>query len=176
MFMVAQSGFTLTAKDCATVKPVRQFHVYLYYIATCSIGTGTGGACQVGNPQIPTLKRAELVAGGTFDLDAAGRGHREHADRVRPRHRTATASPDLFKANPASVAEWSQVVAMRLNLLARNTDVDARTTRIPRRTRSATTATATDNDSTPGGGYRRHNYKELVRVQNVSQRTEASFP
>ena len=60
MFIIAQSGFTLTDKNCTTVMPVRQYHVYIYYISTCSIGTGTGGACQSTDPQIPTLKRAEL--------------------------------------------------------------------------------------------------------------------
>jgi type IV pilus assembly protein PilW len=174
MFRIAQSGFTLTGKDCTTVNPVRQFHVYLYYVATCSKGTGTGGACQSSDPRIPTLKRAELVAGGSFTLTPLVDGI-EDMQIEYGLDTNSDGSPDLFKANPASVAEWAQVVAIRLNVLARNVDATPGLTPDTKTYTLGKDRDGNDKISTPGGSYHRHNYKELVRVQNVSQRIETSY-
>jgi len=174
LFIVAQTGFSLTGKDCATINPIRQLHVYLFYIATCSIGTGTGGACRSSDPQIPTLKRAELVAGGSFTVSPLVEGI-ENMQIEYGRDTNGDGYPDTFTAKPASVAQWAQVVSVRLNLLARNTEIT------PGFTDSKTYPLGNDRNGaavtvTPGGSYRRHNYQELVRVQNVSQRTEALYP
>jgi type IV pilus assembly protein PilW len=175
IFKIAQSGFTLQGKDCATTMPVRQYHVYIYYIASCSIGTGTGGACQAGDPAIPTLKRAELATGGSITVTPLVEGIENMQieyglDTTVP----ADGSPDTYTANPTTVAQWAQVVAMRLHLLARNTEVtpgftDTKTYQLGLK------ADGTANNVAPGGGYRRHEYTELVRVQNVSQRVEPVF-
>ena len=74
------------------------------------------------------------------------------------------------------MAEWTQVVAVRLNLLARNTEATPGYTDTKTYTLGLDSAGAANNVTAPGDAYRRHNYKELVRVQNVSQRKEASFP
>jgi type IV pilus assembly protein PilW len=174
MFKVAQSGFTLKAKDCLADMPIRQLNVFIYYIATCSIGTGTGGVCVSGNPAIPTLKRAALEPGGTWSYTPLVEGI-ENMQIEFGLDPSNDGNADSFKPDPATVAEWAQAVAVRINLLARNNDAtpgftDTKTYALGKN------ADGTDNNVTPGGSFRRHNYKELVRVQNVSQRKEASFP
>jgi len=168
MFKVAQTAFNLKAKDCTTDNPVRQLHVYVYYIASCSIN------CGVGAPSIPTLKRAELSAGGTFTVTPLVEGI-ENMQFEYGIDTNGDGNPDVYKALPASVTEWSQVVTVSVNLLARNIDktpgyVDNKTYYLGKDRLGADNIPAATNDS-----YRRHNYRELVRVQNPSQRSEASF-
>src|SRR5206468_6990775 len=66
IFQLAQSGFTIQDKNCASIAPVRQYHVYIFYIGSCSVATGSNGFCSNSDKALPTLKRAELVAGGTI--------------------------------------------------------------------------------------------------------------
>jgi type IV pilus assembly protein PilW len=174
VFKVAQSGFDLTDKDCTAVRPVRQLHTYIFYIAKCSIGTNADGTCKSTDPLLPSLKRAEPLSNGTFTYTPLVEGI-ENLQIEYGRDTSGDGSPDTFTASPASVTEWSQVVAVRLHVLARNTDAspgftDTKTYQLGLK------ADGTANDFTPGGPYRRHAYTELVRVQNVSQRTEATFP
>ena len=55
---------TVTGSDWADT---RKYHVHVYFVAPCSIGSGTNGVCQSGDDDIPTLKRLELtsVSGAT---------------------------------------------------------------------------------------------------------------
>jgi type IV pilus assembly protein PilW len=175
MFVAAKSGFTLQAKDCTTVNPVRQLHVYIYYIATCSIGTGSGGACVSGNPQIPTLKRAELTAGDNWVITPLVEGI-ENMQLEYGLDTSGDGDADSYKAKPANVTEWSKVVAVKINLLARNTDPTPGYTDNKTYTLGLDSSGNPNNVVAPGDSYRRHAYKELVRVQNVSQRLEATFP
>lgn len=177
VFQVAQTGFTLTDKDCTTVMPIRQYHVYIYYIAPCSLATGSNGACAPSDAPIPTLKRVELVAGAMsnpvplvegieniqfeYGMDTSGDGNPDQY----------TAAPTL----PSPATQLPQIVAVRVHVLARNTDTTVGFTD----TKSYTlglNADGTPNTVTPGGGFQRHNYTELVRVTNVSQRIERTFP
>jgi type IV pilus assembly protein PilW len=174
MFTVDDSGFTLTAKDCATVQPIRQYHVHIYYIAKCAIGTGAKGACATADPPLPTLKRAELrptsEACSPWCLVPLVEGiENMQVEYGLDTKVTKDGSPTTFVAGPTTVLQWSQVVATRLHLLARNTDATPGFVDTKTYTLGGTTIT-------PGGAYRRHAYTELVRVQNVSQRIEAIFP
>jgi type IV pilus assembly protein PilW len=181
VFQIALSGaspsnFTLTDRDCATLMPVRQYHVYIYYVGTCSVATGANGVCQNTDVGLPTLKRAELTAGGTWKRVPLVEG----IENVQFEYGLDTTVPpdgeaDTFTANPTSVAQWAQVVAVRVHVLARNTEAspgftDTKTYAL------GNNADATVNTVTPGGAFRRHNYTELVRVTNVSQRLERTFP
>lgn len=171
MFKVAQSGFGMTEKDCATPRPIREYHVYIYYVASCSIGTGTGGVCKTTDPQIPTLKRAELTAGGSITVSPLVEGI-EDMQIEYGLDTSGDGNADSFTTSPASVPQWAQVSAVRLHLLARNTDAS------PGFTDTKTYQLGAGNTFTPTGAaaaYRRHVYTEVVRVQNVSQRIEARF-
>jgi type IV pilus assembly protein PilW len=178
VFQVAQSGFTLTDANCTTVMPIRQYHVYIYYIAPCSVASGSNGACASGDVAIPTLKRIELTSPSKmsnpvplvegieniqyeYGMDTNGDGNPD----------TYTAAPTL----PSTVTQLPQIVAVRIRVLARNTDTtpgftDTKTYNF------GTNADGTPNTVTPGGGFQRHLYTELVRVTNVSQRLESTFP
>jgi type IV pilus assembly protein PilW len=176
VFKVAQSGFDLTDKDCATVRPVRRLHVYIYYIAKCSIGTNSDGTCKSTDAPLPTLKRAEPASDGTFTYSPLVEG----IENMQIEYGRDTSVPgdgvaDAYTAAPASVAEWMQVAAVRVHLLARNADTspgftDTKTYQLGKK------ADGTANNFTPGGAFRRHAYTEVVRVQNPSQRLEAVFP
>jgi type IV pilus assembly protein PilW len=112
------AAFTMHNIGCATVADVKRFVVRTYYVANCD---------RCGIDTIPTLKRAELVgneivitplAEGIEDLqveygiDANGDG-----------------TPDRYLESPdpalgAGFGEWSNVMAVRLYLLARSTNVE----------------------------------------------------
>jgi len=177
MFKLDQSGFTLLEKDCVAgnVRPVRQYHVHLYYIAACSVATGANGTCAGGDKNVPTLKRVSLQTGGTFSNPEPLVEGIENMQIEYGLDTTGDGYPDQYKAKPASVAEWAQVASIRARLLARNTDTtpgftDTKTYPL------GLQADGTPLSVTPGGAYRRHAYVEVVRVTNVGQRTEASYP
>lgn len=179
VFLIARSGasptnFSLHDRDCASPMPVRQYHVYIYYIAPCSIATGSGGTCQAGDVALPTLKRVELVAAGMSNPVPLVEGV-ENLQFEYGLDANADGDADSFTAKPTSVAQWAQVVSVRIHLLARNADetpgfVDSKTYAFGKN------SDGSDNTATPGGAFRRHNYTELVRVTNVSQRLETTFP
>ena len=179
IFLIKQSGaspsnFSLTGKDCATVMPVRQYHVFIYYIAPCSVATGSGGTCQSSDAPLPTLKRVELVAGAMSNPVPLVEGI-ENMQIEYGLDTSGDGSPDSFTAKPTTMTQWSQVVALRIHLLARNSDITQGFTDTKTYTLGLK-ADGTANSVTPGGSFRRHNYTELVRVNNVSQRLEATFP
>ncbi|HEX8011781.1 MAG TPA: PilW family protein [Casimicrobiaceae bacterium] len=180
VFLIAQSGFTLQQKDCASAAPIRQYHVEIYFVSPCSIPTGPNGTCKNTDPAVPTLKRLELRPAGdaTCPLFAATSWCLvplvEGIENLQIEYgldTTGEGSPDTYKTEPASTAEWAQVMTMRLHVLARNVDqttgfTDTKTYQLGKN------ADGTDYNVTPGGAYKRHAYKGVVRVTNVSQRKE----
>ena len=167
-FLVADATpggeFNLRTDACDSANPaaVRKFAVHIYYISSCNVCAPSDG--------IPTLKMVEYADGAAqppvalvegiedmqfdYGIDADGDG-----------------SPDSYVAAPAVATDWPNVMAVRVNLLARNI-----------------TATAGYNDSktyalglaepaytVPAGvarTYKRHAYTTLVRVENPSARRE----
>jgi type IV pilus assembly protein PilW len=175
VFMVAQTGFNLQDKDCTNPRPVRQLHTYIFYIAKCSIGTNADGTCKSTDPSVPTLKRAEPTSTGAFLYTPLVEGIENMQLEYGLDNAGGDGVADIYKASPATVDEWIQVTAIRIYLVARNTDsspgfTDTKTYQLGRK------ADNSANDFTPGGAFRRHAYVEVVRVQNPSQRLEAVFP
>jgi type IV pilus assembly protein PilW len=84
-------------------------------------------------------------------------------------------APDSYTATPASLAEWSNVVTVKLHLIARNIEptggyIDPNTYAL-----GTTGVTGTAGTYTPSGdalNYKRHAYTQLVRLVNVSGRRE----
>lgn len=169
----APGVFTLKQKDGTTAATLRKYHVHIYFVSPCSVPAGGGTACtgstdDNGRP-IPTLKRLELtVAGGSaaFSITPLVEGI-ENLQLDYGVDATNDGSPDAYVTAPASTADWSNVMTVRVNLLARN------------------------NDPTPGyqdtktyslGGagsvgpfsdtYKRHVYSALARAVNPSGRRE----
>ena len=175
VFKVAQTGFNLKDKDCATDRPVRQLHTYIFYVAKCSIGTNSDGSCKSTDPLMPTLKRAEPSSDGSFTYTPLVEGIEQFQVEYGLDSTGGDGSADTYTAAPGTVAQWAQVVALRLHLLARNTEASAGFTDT-KTYRMGLKSDGTANDFTPGGAFRRHAYTEAVRVQNVSQRIESVFP
>jgi type IV pilus assembly protein PilW len=151
----AVAAFDLLTKACTAgvLAPVRKYIVRIYYVSSCDVcGTDT----------IPTLKMEEIVDGvkTTYPL-VEGIENIQFAyglDNVG----TLDGAPDSYVTAPTA-AQWQDVVAVRVNLLARNIDptlgyVDTKI--------YITSAVA------PGGPYKRHAFSELTRVVNVSGRRE----
>ncbi len=175
VFKVDQSGFTLQDKDCSTARPVRQLHTYIFYVAKCSIGTNSDGSCKSTDPLLPTLKRAEPSSDGSFVYTPLVEGIEQFQVEYGLDTAGGDGSADSYTAAPTTVAQWAQVVSLRLHLLARNTDASAGFTDT-KTYRMGLKSDGTANTFTPGGAFRRHAYTEAIRVQNVSQRIESVFP
>lgn len=169
------ASFTLRNRDGTTTAPIRKYHVHIYFVAPCSIPAGGGtvctGASDDNGAPIPTLKRLELrvdpadstrkmvpvslvegVENLQFDygIDTDGNG-----------------VPDgNYAAQTATIADWSNVVSARINLLARNLEPSAG------HTDAKTYDMGTAGAVTPGGAFKRHVYNSVVRLVNPEARRE----
>ena len=108
------------------------YRVHVYFVSPCDIPS-TGASCNGSNDDggrpIRTLKRLELVT------DVAGNPIMRMVPLVEgvqdlqvdygiddPGTGTGDGSPDTYTTAPASTAQWHNVVAVQLNLLAANTE------------------------------------------------------
>lgn len=130
---LADTNLTRHQRDCSatagtgTLAAKRRYHTHIYFIAN-NHRAGDG---------IPTLKRAELGSGGTaptWTIVPLAEGieqlQLEYGLDLDP-----DGVPDVLAANPDTaagcaaaecrVANWRSVVAVRLHLLARNTEATA---------------------------------------------------
>lgn len=143
----------LHTKACTAgaLAPVRKYMVRIYYLSSCDV---------CGTDNIPTLKMDEIVDGvRTTYPQVEGIENMQFEYGI---DNTLDGAPDTYLSAPAA-AQWQDVVAVRVNLLARNLDptpgyVDTKI--------YITSAVA------PGGPYKRHAFSELTRVVNVSGRRE----
>lgn len=179
------SVFTLTNSTSTNtaVADLRTFITRIYFISPCSVPAGGGASCTGANDDngrpIPTLKRLDLSAtGGTpsfvltplvegienmqldYGVDADSDGYPDFVD----------ADSDGEADEPASITDWSNVMTVRVNLLARNTEcttgyTDTKSYKLG----SVGTVTAPASTCT-NGGYKRHAFSELVRAINPSGR------
>jgi hypothetical protein len=148
------STLSLTKKDCATLADYRGFRTHVYFVAA-NDKTGDG---------IPTLKRAELV-GNDYTVVALVEGV-EQFEVEYGLDTNGDSLPDSWTDAPANVGEWSNVVAARVYVLARNPDKspgysDAK---------SYVMGSKTFTPPTADRGYKRHLYRTEVRLNNVAGR------
>lgn len=155
-FVLGTGGFTLKQKDCSTVTPLRQYVVRIYYISSCSV---------CGSDTIPTLKMKELINGPSLTTTPLVEGI-ENMQFDYGVDSTGDGSPDDYLL-AAAVTDWSNVMAVRVNLLARNNDPTSG------HTDSKNYSLGGVGTVTPGGAYKRHAYSQLVRAINPSGRREA---
>jgi len=150
----AASFASVHKKDCASIADIRAFMVTTYYISPNNI-VGDG---------IPTLKQIDqygtvtpLVEG--IEYMQIDYGVDDSGDGTADRYTDCAA---------CSFADWTNIVSVRVSLIARNTE---------------STAGWSDNktydlglDGTVGplnDGYKRHVYTQVVRLDNPSGRREA---
>jgi type IV pilus assembly protein PilW len=174
----SSSTFPLFFDQLQTVAvPLRKYFVHIYFVSPCSVPAGgatdcTGSGDDNGHP-IPTLKRLELSYNGAatqwtivplvegienmqldYGMDTDGDGY-----------------PNNYITNPATSTDWSNVMAVRINLLARNIDCTA--SYQDTKTYNLGLASGITPASAVGctnGDYRRHVFTEAVRAINPSSR------
>jgi type IV pilus assembly protein PilW len=128
------SAFNLASPTTTVPGEIRRFHVHIYFVAKCSVPAGGAATCNAGadgGKPIPTLKRLELGPAGTFQVVPLVEGIENvqieyGIDTVPAGLPTGSpyvgdGMPESYKAAPTA-AEFSQVVAVRLFVLARATE------------------------------------------------------
>lgn len=177
----AGGGFPLMQKDCLTPTFIRQYMVNVYYISTCDI-------CMPSSDNIPTLKMvqvgptaapviiplAEGIENIQFDygIDSSNSGSPGTycTQPDLPSATTCLVGPPLPPSPVAPNSNWLNVMAVRVNLLARNNDAtigyhDTKTYSLSGVSGMPPIGPFNDN-------YKRHAYNELVRAINPSGRRE----
>lgn len=190
VFVVGTGGFTLQQKDCATAAPLNKLMVNIYYISSCNV-------CTPASDNIPTLKVAEFVGGAMvvtplvegiqnmqvdYGIDMNGDGTpncyisnpenpagAEIAPAICPQPAVAYEWDPATRAAavPPLPPHWDNVMSVRLNILARNTEpsggwTDARTYNL-----GLAGVSGPFNDA-----YKRHVYSTVARAVNPSGRRE----
>lgn len=165
-----QTTFPLKSKDPTLFAPIRRYHVHIYFIAPCSVPNGGGTVCTGGSDDggapIPTLKRIELTSNGVMSVVSLVEGI-ENLQFDYGVDADKDGVPDTtYTTDPASVAAWMNVVAVRINLLSRQIE------RTNGYTDSRTYDMGVAGASTPNGPYKRHVYNTVIRVVNPASRRE----
>jgi type IV pilus assembly protein PilW len=169
------ANFTLLDRLAVNPAPARKYHVHVYFIAPCSIPNGGGSTCtgandDGGNP-VQTLKRLELsVDPADNTLKMVTVSLVEGIENFQVDYGVDTDGDGVldgaYTQAPATVVDWTNVVAIRLNVLARNIEPS-----------NAADPKVYDmgllgNEYAPGGNYKRHVYNAAVRLVNPSARRE----
>ena len=183
-FVIDQAtGVTLPAtfdlqKNNGTAGAVRKYLVHVYYVSPCSVPKNGNSTCSTdgtddGGVSVPTLKRLELsVVSDQAKFTNASLV--EGIENMQIDYGVDTPSGDgapdgNFVPNPA-VADWANVMALRIHLLARNNEMsgdydDQKTYQL-----------GLSPSFTPPVGnerkYKRHVFSQLIRVVNPSSRRE----
>lgn len=158
--------FNLIKKD-GTVAPLRKYLVHIYFISPCSVAaSGTCASSDDGGVPVPTLKRLELTSTG-FTISSLVEGIENMQIDYGFDVAAGDGSPDSYLKDAAAVADWANVMALRIHLLARNNErsagyVDNKTYNLG--LHGTTTAT--------GDAFKRHVFSQLIRVVNPSARRD----
>lgn len=156
----SSGDFNKHKTDCTTVADIYRYQVHIYFVANNN---------QAGDG-IPTLKRAELGAGGftivplvdgvedmqiEYGVDAGNDG-----------------VPDSFTPSPAAVADWRGTMSASIHLLVRNTEASAG--HVDNKTYTlGLAADGTPQTAGPfGDRYKRHVYATTTRFANPSWRRQ----
>jgi len=169
------AGLTKHKRDCAALADFHRFVTHIYFVANND------------NPgdSIPTLKRAELGATGFTIVPLV-----EGVENLQYEYGLDTSvvpdgAPDVFTADPdnyagagsvGAIGNWRNVVSMRVNLLARNTELtpgytDTKVYTLGRNADgSANTCTPASSVLCYGTTYKRHAFVAEVRLTNPAAR------
>lgn len=173
----AGAASTLKLKDTVTPAPIRKYHVHVYFVAPCSVGSGTNGICTGSDDTIPTLKRLELtVVGGATAMKLVplveGIEHFKVEYGIDNLPSTTNASTRLIgdssvDSTSTAPADWTTVITTQVYLLARNTEIS------PGHTDDKTYTLGTQAITAANDRYKRHVYSAEIRLANPAGRREA---
>jgi type IV pilus assembly protein PilW len=168
------SVFTFTSRDriagqIRTVRaPVRRYLMRIYYIRPCSDCTGNGD----GIPTLTCLELRDPLPGETqcpILNTNAPTPIAEGVENLQVRYGLDTSldgAPDSWVANPATVSNWSNAVAVELNLLVRGLDP------VLGYSDSKTYALGDVTVVAPRDQRKRHVFSSVFRAVNPSSRRE----
>lgn len=171
------TNFPLVKKDKTTPANIRKFVVHIYYIAKCSVESG--GSCDAGDggKPIPTLKMLELGANaGATAWSATPVTIAEGIENLQVDYGVDTdgdgaPNGDDVDGTGIGVADWPNVMAVKIHLLARSLE------KVPGFTDDKTYAFGTSPDWTPSTAdekaYKRHLFVQSVRLVNPSARRQS---
>lgn len=197
--VVSTGGFTLRKSDCNSANPadLRKFVSHIYYISSCN-----DCATNDNNNPIPTLKEVEYVDGAAqtpvalvegiedmqfdYGIDQTADGEPDCIisnpsntnESVNPLSAEIASGNCLKSASsPAYIwtdaaANWANVMAVRVNLMARNIQATAGYND----NKTYALGLAKPTYTVPSGSaktYKRHLYTALIRLENPSGRREA---
>ncbi|TMH32309.1 MAG: hypothetical protein E6H58_10480, partial [Betaproteobacteria bacterium] len=149
------TNFTLTGTNCVTVSSVRQYQSRLYFVANCGVCNPSDG--------IPTLKVLELSGNQIIERVIA-----DGIEDLQFEYGLDTTNDGVVDSYVASVAaaSWSNVVAVRIRLIARTTTESPDYTDPKTYDRGTLFAAA----SAPAGAekYKRRAYVAVVAMPNVT--------
>ena len=160
--LTSVASFNLQNKDCATPAPLLPYLINVYYLSTCD-------TCTPASDNIPTLKMVQIGGASAVTSPLV-----EGIENMRLDYGIDTDGdgyPDKYTTTPPT-ANWSNVMAVRVSLMARNIECTTGYTD----TKSydlgggSAPASALTNNCATGSGYKRHVYTELVRANNPSGR------
>ncbi len=170
------SVFTLKKRD-GTAAPLRNYAVHIYFVSACNVpasGTSCTGSGDDGGKPVPTLKRLELgVTGGvaSFSITPLAEGI-ENMQLDYGIDADGDGTPDYYTtgtSNNAGTAmtatDWGNAVTVRLNILARNTELSAGHDDAKTYTLGAAGTVGPFHDA-----YKRRVFTEVVRATNPSGR------
>jgi len=153
---------------------VRQYFVRIFYIAACNDCGGAGDG-------VPTLKMVELTPGaGVCDTDSSvscgsmtTRSIAEGIENMQLEYGVDTSgdgTPDSYATAPAA-ADWQNVMAVKIFLLARNTETSADYTDTKTYSLASDGGTLTGTPFIfPDNKYKRHVYAATARATNIANR------
>lgn len=152
----------LAQKDCTTPAVTRAVYVRIYYVANNDV-PGDG---------IPTLKMISLGA-NSFSAPVAIAEGIETLQVEYGRDTDGNGSPDTWTADAGTTGDaWHQVTAVKLHVIARNTQSTLNYTDPDRTYVLGTTATTDSTFGPYSDGYKRHAYTTVVRLNNAAGRLE----
>ena len=171
----AAATWSLMKKDTTTSADIRQFVVRVYFVSPCSVPAGGGlsctGASDDGGAPIPTLKRLELIdSGGSRSMSIIPLV--EGIENLQIDYGTdslSTGTPNNFVTSPSDTTAWGNVVAARVQLVARS--IEATAGFVDTKTYNMGLA----GTFTPAAAvlkYKRHAFTQFVRLENPSARRE----
>lgn len=151
--------------------PIHPYAVQIYFISPCdrpATGTSCTGAGDDNGHPIPTLKRLELTGAGWGPATPLVEG----VERMYVQYGVDSdgdGAPDSYVSTPSAISamsmtDWTNVVAIRVDLLARNTHSTVGYKDARQYTLGAVSVPA------PNDAYKRHAYSQVVRLMNVDGR------
>jgi len=164
--------YTLVRKDNTTPAALRRYVARIFYISPCNVHAAGATVCtdaaDNGRP-VPTLKRMDLsVSGGV--VVATETPLVDGIQNMQLDYGVAASNSavpgDAYVTAPA-VADWPNVMAVQINLLARSSEASAG--KVDAKTYSMGAAGSVGPFS---DAYKRHVYTAMARVVNPSSRRE----